>query len=139
MQRTHCMPASHRVRLRPALGWDLGLHVWHCPGVLGSSLRQAPIPPDRMLGPLSTHWDALVQVQKALSWLGAGRGAQHGAASAQHRPLAAALMLKELAVAMPAVFNMHVRTFIACIWTGIRHPALAVRHASVDALRVRSA
>ena len=70
-----------------------------------------------------------MQVQKALSWLGAGK-------TPQHKPLAAALMLKELAVAMPAVFNMHVRTFIVCIWTGIRNPSLAVRHASVDALRV---
>ena len=66
---------------------------------------------------------------RALGWLGAG-------GRSQQRPLAAALVLKELAVAMPAVFNMHVRTFIACIWTGIRHPSLAVRHASVDALRV---
>ena len=75
------------------------------------------------------HPPGVLQVNKALIWLGAG-------GKGPPRPLAAALALKELAVAMPAVFNMHVRTFINSIWTGIRHPALPVRHASVDALRV---
>ena len=70
-----------------------------------------------------------VQVRRALHWLAARE-------RVQHQRLAAALVLRELAAASPAVFNMHVRPFIDVIWAGIKDPALPVRTASVQALQV---
>ena len=37
----------------------------------------------------------------------------------------------------PAVFNVHVRSFIEIIWAGLRDAKVIVREASVAALRVR--
>ena len=70
-----------------------------------------------------------MQVRRALHWLASRE-------RVQQQRLAAALVLRELAAASPAVFNMHVRHFIDVIWAGIRDPALAVRIASVRALQV---
>lgn len=71
----------------------------------------------------------MLQVRRALHWLAAKE-------RVQQQRLAAALVLKELAAASPAVFNMHVRQFIEVIWAGIRDLALPVRIASVQALQV---
>lgn len=54
--------------------------------------------------------------------------------SESHR-LAGTLVLHELAVAAPAVFNVHVKVFVEVIWNGIRDPKLHIREAAVGALR----
>ena len=47
------------------------------------------------------------------------------------------LILRQMALNAPAVFNVHVRAFIDVIWTGLRDPKLHIRESAVDALRVR--
>ena len=69
----------------------------------------------------------MVQVRRAIEWLG-DRG--------EARRYAAALILRELAENAPAVFNVHVRAFIDAVWNGLRDPKQLVREASVTALRV---
>ena len=51
------------------------------------------------------------------------------------RRYAAVLLLKELAVNAPSLFNMHVKDFFTLIWTGVRDPKASVREASIEALR----
>ena len=51
------------------------------------------------------------------------------------RRLAAALVLRALAESAPAVFNVHVRSFIDAVWAGLRDPRPPVRAAAVGALR----
>jgi hypothetical protein len=53
------------------------------------------------------------------------------------RKLAAAMKLRYLAEDVCAIFNVHVRDFIANIWEGLRDKTTEVREASVQALRVR--
>ena len=53
------------------------------------------------------------------------------------RRYAAVLLLREMAEAAPAVFNVHVRTFIEAIFNGLHEDKLIVREGSVAALRVR--
>lgn len=52
------------------------------------------------------------------------------------RRYAAVLLLREMAEAAPAVFNVHVRTFIDAIFNGLFEDKLIVREGSVAALRV---
>ena len=49
--------------------------------------------------------------------------------------LARVIMLRELAETAPAVFNVHVKTFINCIWIPLRDPKPHIRDAAVSALR----
>ena len=72
---------------------------------------------------------ALLQVRRALDWL---RGERQ-----ESRRYAAVLILRQMALNAPAVFNVHVRAFIDVIWTGLRDPKLPIRESAVDALRVR--
>ena len=72
---------------------------------------------------------ALLQVRRALDWL---RGERQ-----ESRRYAAVLILRQMALNAPAVFNVHVRAFIDVIWTGLRDPKLHIRESAVDALRVR--
>lgn len=44
-------------------------------------------------------------------------------------------MLHELAIAAPAVFNVHVKVFVEAIWNGIRDPKLHIRETAVAALQ----
>lgn len=44
-------------------------------------------------------------------------------------------MLRQLAEHAPAVFNVHVRSFIEVIWHPLRDPRQHIREAAVDALR----
>ena len=53
------------------------------------------------------------------------------------RRYAAVLLLREMAEAAPAVFNVHVRLFIDAIFNGLFEDKLIVREGSVAALRVR--
>ena len=70
-----------------------------------------------------------LQVRRALDWL---RGERQ-----ESRRYAAVLILRQMALNAPAVFNVHVRAFIDVIWTGLRDPKLHIRESAVDALRVR--
>ena len=67
------------------------------------------------------------QVKKGINWLAAPRH--------ENSRLAGVLVLQELAEAAPAVFNVHVRSFIEVIWNPLRDAKLAVREAAVAALR----
>lgn len=78
---------------------------------------------------LSNHAVHDVQVKRSLEWL-------HGEGGGNKR-YAAVLILREMAKNAPAVFNVHVRSFIEIIWAGLRDPKVLVREASVAALRVR--
>ncbi len=69
-----------------------------------------------------------MQVKRSLDWL---RGESQG-----NRRYAAVLILREMAENAPAVFNVHVRSFIEIIWAGLRDAKVIVREASVAALRV---
>jgi FKBP12-rapamycin complex-associated protein len=51
------------------------------------------------------------------------------------RRYGAVLVLKELAVNAPSLFNQHAKDFFSLIWTGIRDPKANVREASIEALR----
>lgn len=66
------------------------------------------------------------QVQVAFEWLQGkeGEGNVYGAV----------LILREMADNAPTVFNVHVPNFIDVIWSGLRHPSLMVREASLQAL-----
>lgn len=66
------------------------------------------------------------QVKLGLSWL---------SDRAEHHRLAGTLVLHELAVAAPAVFNVHVKVFVEVIWNGIRDPKLHIRESAVAALQ----
>ena len=81
------------------------------------------------LGFRSESKDVLLQVRRALDWL---RGERQ-----ESRRYAAVLILRQMALNAPAVFNVHVRAFIDVIWTGLRDPKLHIRESAVDALRVR--
>ncbi|DBA66640.1 TPA: hypothetical protein ACH3X2_002209 [Trebouxia sp. C0005] len=67
------------------------------------------------------------EVKRSLDWL---RGESQG-----NRRYAAVLILREMAENAPAVFNVHVRSFIEIIWAGLRDAKVIVREASVAALR----
>lgn len=69
------------------------------------------------------------QVKKGIQWLA---GPRHEASR-----LAGVLVLQELAMHAPAVFNVHVRAFIEVIWNPLRDPRLQIREAAVAALQVR--
>ena len=60
----------------------------------------------------------------------------HGEGAGNKR-YAAVLILREMAENAPAVFNVHVRSFIEIIWAGLRDPKVLVREASVAALKVK--
>lgn len=51
------------------------------------------------------------------------------------RRYAAVLVLKQLAVNAPTLFNTHARSFFTLIWTGIRDCRSSIREASIEALR----
>jgi FKBP12-rapamycin complex-associated protein len=67
------------------------------------------------------------QVKRGLQWLAGPR--------TEHARLAGVIVLQELANAAPAVFNVHVRSFIEVIWNPLRDPKPSVRITAVDALR----
>ncbi|GBF92737.1 target of growth-regulatory PI3K kinase [Raphidocelis subcapitata] len=68
------------------------------------------------------------QVRDALPWL------NPRLEPSEARRYAAVLILRELADCAPAVFNVHVKSFIDGVWGGLRDPKLHVREASVQAL-----
>lgn len=67
------------------------------------------------------------QVKRGLHWLAGPRQ--------EHARLAGVIVLQELANAAPAVFNVHVRSFIEVIWNPLRDPKPNTRAAAVSALR----
>lgn len=67
------------------------------------------------------------QVKRGLQWLAGPRQ--------EHARLAGVIVLQELANAAPAVFNVHVRSFIEVIWNPLRDPKPSVRITAVEALR----
>lgn len=69
----------------------------------------------------------LLQVKKGLQWLAGPRQ--------EYLRLAGVLVLQELAENAPAVFNVHVRSFIEVIWNPLRDPKQHIREAAVAALR----
>ncbi len=54
----------------------------------------------------------------------------------EHRRYAAVLVLRELAQQAPAVFNVHVKSFIDAIWSALKDTRLHVREGAVAALKV---
>ena len=70
----------------------------------------------------------IMQVKRSLEWL-------HGESTGNKR-YAAVLILRQMAENAPAVFNVHVRSFIEIVWAGLRDSKVLVREASVAALRV---
>lgn len=71
-----------------------------------------------------------VQVREALPWLNSRLE------PSEYRRYAAVLVCREMASEAPAVFNVHVKTFLDLIWGGLRDQKLHVREASVQALEV---
>jgi FKBP12-rapamycin complex-associated protein len=69
-------------------------------------------------------------VRACLPWL------DPGLEPSEARRYAAVLILREMAEAAPAVFNVHVKPFLDAIWGGLRDPRRHVREASVAALKV---
>eukprot|EP00879_Flechtneria_rotunda_P018991 GHRR01019938.1.p1 GENE.GHRR01019938.1~~GHRR01019938.1.p1 ORF type:complete len:394 (+),score=91.93 GHRR01019938.1:582-1763(+) len=69
------------------------------------------------------------QVRESLHWLSAS-----GATFSEFRRYAAVLVCREMASEAPAVFNVHVKSFLDGIWGGLRDPKLHIREASVQAL-----
>lgn len=67
------------------------------------------------------------QVKIALAWL-------QGERVESHR-FAAVLILKEMAMNAPTVFNVHVKEFIEAVWFALRDQKLQVRERAVEALR----
>eukprot|EP00887_Chlorella_sp_A99_P006163 scaffold3.g6163.t1 len=67
------------------------------------------------------------QVKRGIQWLAAPRQ--------EYSRLAGVLVLRELAEHAPAVFNVHVRSFIEVIWNPLRDPKQHIREAAVEALR----
>ncbi|KAH7427560.1 hypothetical protein KP509_10G049200 [Ceratopteris richardii] len=67
------------------------------------------------------------QVKLALSWL-------QGERVESHR-FAAVLILKEMAINAPTMFNVHVPEFVDAVWVALRDPKLHVRERAVEALR----
>ena len=67
------------------------------------------------------------QVKRGIHWLAAPRQ--------EHLRLAGVLLLRELAEAAPAIFNVHVRAFIEVVWNPLRDSRQHVREAAVAALR----
>jgi len=67
------------------------------------------------------------QVQSSIQWLAGPRQ--------EYSSIAGVMVLQELAIAAPAVFNVHVRSFIEVIWNPLRDPDPGVRKAAVSALR----
>ena len=67
------------------------------------------------------------QVQIGIQWLAGPRQ--------EYSRLAGVLVLQELAIAAPAVFNVHVRSFIEVIWNPLRDQRQHIREAAVSALR----
>ncbi len=55
----------------------------------------------------------------------------------ESRRYAAVLVCRELASEAPAVFNVHVASFLDGVWGGLRDTKLHVREARVQALEVR--
>ena len=69
-----------------------------------------------------------MQVHQSFEWL------HHSHSDRRH--LAAVLILKELALNTPTLFNVHVTAFLDHIWCALYSPKLEVREAAVLALRV---
>ncbi|MEW5308376.1 MAG: hypothetical protein WDW38_000344 [Sanguina aurantia] len=69
------------------------------------------------------------QIKRALSWC------DPKVEPLEIRRLAGVLLLREMAEAAPAVFNVHVKGFIDAIWHPLRDPRLNVREAAVAALK----
>lgn len=67
------------------------------------------------------------QVQTSIKWLA---GPRH-----EYLRLAGVMVLQELAIAAPAVFNVHVRSFIEVIWNPLRDPKQNIRMSAMHALR----
>lgn len=87
----------------------------------------------RALGRLAKASDNLTsdslefEITRALDRL---KGERH-----ELRRYGAVLVLKELAVNAPSLFNQHAKDFFSLIWTGIRDPKPNIRESSIDALR----
>ncbi|MEW5302322.1 MAG: hypothetical protein WDW36_005122 [Sanguina aurantia] len=69
------------------------------------------------------------EIKRALSWC------DPKVEPLEIRRLAGVLLLREMAEAAPAVFNVHVKGFIDAIWHPLRDPRLNVREAAVAALK----
>lgn len=67
------------------------------------------------------------QVQSSIQWLAGPRQ--------EYSLIAGVMVLQELAIAAPAVFNVHVRSFIEVIWNPLRDSDPGIRKAAVSALR----
>eukprot|EP01117_Protostelium_nocturnum_P012841 TRINITY_DN4758_c0_g1_i1.p1 TRINITY_DN4758_c0_g1~~TRINITY_DN4758_c0_g1_i1.p1 ORF type:complete len:2361 (-),score=843.62 TRINITY_DN4758_c0_g1_i1:69-7151(-) len=67
------------------------------------------------------------ELKRSLDWLRNDK--------TEYRRYAAVLVLKELAISAPVLFNVHVSTFIDLIWSAFIDPSILIREAAVDALR----
>lgn len=114
---TSCPPAlSTAVSLWSGIRADA-----HCCVQLSVPLNVSPCPQLRPPCP------APAQVRRGIQWLAAPRQ--------EHLRLAGVLILRQLAENAPAIFNVHVRSFIEVIWNPLRDSRQHVREAAVAALR----
>ena len=74
------------------------------------------------------------QVKRAIGWL---RVRDKDKETAEHTKYAATLILKHMAQNSPAVFNVHVKSFIDVIWNALRSPNREIRESAVESLSVR--
>lgn len=68
------------------------------------------------------------ELKRALDWLGQFE-------RYEPRRYAAVLVLKELAINAPTLFNVHIINFIDVIWVALNDTSLMIREAAVEALR----
>ena len=68
------------------------------------------------------------ELKRALEWLGQTERYE------PHR-YASVLILKELALNAPTLFNLHVGDFVVLIWNALTDISLGIREAAVEALR----
>ncbi|ETV93394.1 hypothetical protein, variant 2 [Aphanomyces invadans] len=68
------------------------------------------------------------EVKRAFEWL------TNPCFQANHRRLAACMVLQALASAVPTLFHVNLTTFFVAIWPAIRDPRVDVRDAATDAL-----
>uniref|UniRef100_A0A7R9YR22 Serine/threonine-protein kinase TOR n=1 Tax=Chlamydomonas euryale TaxID=1486919 RepID=A0A7R9YR22_9CHLO len=69
------------------------------------------------------------EVRRAVAWL------DPRVEPSEMRRLSAVLLLREMAEQSPAVFNVHVKTFIDAVWFPLRDAKLAIREAAVQSLK----
>ena len=68
------------------------------------------------------------QLKRSLEWLSQTE-------RSEHRKLSAVLVLREIAIATPTIFNVHVGAFVEDVWEALREQNQMIRDTAVEAVR----